>query len=76
MNINPIDIIIILLLVGFAISGAYSKFILSLKSTVSFIGSIFICSIVMNNLEKQFFIFFQQSPNLKFLFIILIILFH
>ena len=76
MNINPIDIIIILLLVGFAISGAYSKFILSLKSTVSFIGSIFISSIVMNNLEKQFFIFFQQSELLNlFLFIILIILF-
>tara|TARA_B100000902_G_scaffold6924_1_gene8947 strand:+ start:1503 stop:1985 length:483 start_codon:yes stop_codon:yes gene_type:complete len=75
MNINPIDIIIILLLLGFTLSGAYSKFILSLKSTVSLIGSIFLSKIILTNLEKQFFVFFQQSELLNlFLFIILIML--
>ena len=75
MNINPLDIIIILLLLGFTVSGGYSKFILSLKSTVSLIGSIFLSKIILANLEKQFFVFFQQSELLNlFLFIILIIL--
>ncbi len=75
MNINPLDIIIILLLLGFTVSGGYSKFILSLKSTVNLIGSIFLSKIILANLEKQFFVFFQQSELLNlFLFIILIIL--
>ena len=75
MNINPLDIIIILLLLSFTVSGGYSKFILSLKSTVSLIGSIFLSKIILANLEKQFFVFFQQSELLNlFLFIILIIL--
>ena len=75
MNINPIDIIIILLLLGFTLSGAYSKFILSFKSMVSLIGSIFLSKIILSNLEKQFFVFFQQSELLNlFLFIILIML--
>ena len=75
MNINPLDIIIILLLLGFTVSGGYSKFILSLKSTVSLIGSIFLSKIILANLEKKFFVFFQQSELLNlFLFIILIIL--
>jgi len=75
MNINPIDIIIILLLLGFTLSGAYSKFILSLKSTVSLIGSIFLSKIILTNLEKQFFVFFQQSELLNlFLFMVLIVL--
>ena len=75
MNINPLDIIIILLLLGFTVSGGYSKFILSFKSTVSLIGSIFLSKIILANLEKQFFVFFQQSELLNlFLFIILIIL--
>tara|TARA_B100001113_G_C20794025_1_gene485222 strand:+ start:33 stop:515 length:483 start_codon:yes stop_codon:yes gene_type:complete len=75
MNINPLDIIIILLLLSFTVSGGYSKFILSFKSTVSLIGSIFLSKIILANLEKQFFVFFQQSELLNlFLFIILIIL--
>jgi uncharacterized membrane protein required for colicin V production len=75
MNINPIDIIIILILLGFTLSGAYSKFILSSKSTVSLIGSIFLSKIILTNLEKQFFVFFQQSELLNlFLFMILIML--
>jgi len=75
MNINPLDIIIIFLLLGFTLSGANLKFILSLKSTVSLIGSIFISTIILENLEKKFFIFFQQSELLNlFLFIILIML--
>jgi len=75
MNINPIDIIIILILLGFTLSGAYSKFILSSKSTVSLIGSIFLSKIILINLEKQFFVFFQQSELLNlFLFMILIML--
>jgi len=75
MNINPLDIIIIFLLLLFTLSGANLKFILSLKSTVSLIGSIFISTIILENLEKKFFIFFQQSELLNlFLFIILIML--
>tara|TARA_B100001173_G_scaffold12118_2_gene10230 strand:- start:5 stop:487 length:483 start_codon:yes stop_codon:yes gene_type:complete len=75
MNINPLDIIIIFILVGFAVSGAYSKLILSSKSTISLIGSIFISKIVLRNLEKQFFVFFQQSELLNlFLFMVLIVL--
>ena len=75
MNINPIDIIIILILLGFTLSGAYSKFILSSKSTISLIGSIFLSKIILTNLEKQFFVFFQQSELLNlFLFMILIML--
>ena len=75
MNINPIDIIIILILIGFTLSGAYSKFILSSKSTISLIGSIFLSKIILTNLEKQFFVFFQQSELLNlFLFMILIML--
>lgn len=75
MNINPLDIIIIFILIGFAVSGAYSKLILSSKSTISLIGSIFISKIVLQNLEKQFFVFFQQSELLNlFLFMVLIVL--
>ena len=50
MNINALDIVIIFILVGFTLSGAYSKFILSLKSTASLIGSIFISKIILDNL--------------------------
>ena len=72
MNLNPIDIIIIVFLLGMAMFGYRNALILEIKKTFALIAAIFISNVIINNLSSQFN-FLKNQTDISFLSSFLVI---
>lgn len=73
MNFNPLDILIILILVVFTLSGLKNKFIKTSKTTINLILSIIVAGVILENF-KLINIISHQNEILNLFILILIII--
>ena len=73
MNFNPIDIMIVIILITFMFFGFRNRFLSEIKKNISLVIGIILTNLIIENLSKQFY-FLNQKTDIIYLSIFLIIL--